>query len=38
MTKDIAAYAVRFANADTGTQSWDSSSAAFKTGTVVTVQ
>lgn len=37
-TRDIAAYAVRFANADPAAQAWDPSSARFKTGTAVTVQ
>jgi hypothetical protein len=36
-TKDNPDYAVRFANADTGSQSWDAATARFKTGTSVTV-
>jgi hypothetical protein len=36
-TKDNPYYAVRFANADLGNQSWDGNLARFKTGTSVTV-
>lgn len=36
-TASIPAYSVRFANADGNGQSWDGSSARFKTGTAVTV-
>ena len=37
-TASMPAFSVRFANADTGSQSWDASSARFKTGTAITVQ
>ncbi len=37
-TKDLAAYAVRFANADVGTQAWDATLARFQTGTTVVVK